>query len=80
MWIVSVKPEKNVSKLLIDIMCACHKCFTEPISACLLIPIFAAPRKKRRQLSCTVEPSSSLLTAAYLHIITLIPLNSTPAL
>lgn len=38
------------------------------------------PPENRRQLSGTVVPTSSLLTAAYLHIITLIPLNSPPAL
>lgn len=38
------------------------------------------PPEKGRQLSCMMELSSFLLTTAYLHIITLIPLNSTPAL
>lgn len=41
--------------------------------------LLAAPQKGR-QLSIMMELSSSLLTTAYLHIITLILLNSTPAL
>lgn len=38
------------------------------------------PPENRRQLSGKVVPTSSLLTTTYLHIITLIPLNSPPAL
>lgn len=36
--------------------------------------------EKERQLSCLMELLSSLLTTAYLHIITLMLLNGAPAL